>query len=158
MGHPKYPVPDPECPRCGEPVAYRERKKCRDCGRWCHGGCSTGGYGNSRCLKCTGIGPVVDDIAEKLELSEEQKVSARVIVAALEEGTDAERVAEASGVPLDVVREKAARLADSGVWMPDGKMHVSLDDPETSGVEFLLLVMCADGEVVRRKTPAAEKP
>ena len=143
----KYPVPDPECPECGEPVAYRDRTKCRKCGEWYHKGCTLKGA-SPACMPCAGLNGIVDSFADDLELNEQQRVTAMIIVAAMRGGADVDRVAEATGLPRELVESKARNLEASGIWK-NGHMHVQPSDPETDWTEFILMILCADGLVVR---------
>jgi len=143
-----YPFPCPECPECGEPVAYRDRTKCRKCGEWHHKGCTLNGA-SPACMECAGLNGIVDSFADDLEFNEQQKVTALIIVAAMRLGADVDMVVEATGLPRELVESKARNLEASGIWK-DGHVHVQPSDPETDRVEFILMILCADGLVVRR--------
>jgi transposase-like protein len=75
-----------------------------------------------------------------------------VMLAPLEIGSmDPAAVSAFTGVPERLVREYAGRLAENGIWRPDGKIAADWCDPEYGNFAFMMDVWVATGSFNRGK-------
>ncbi len=153
------------CPVCKETVNYGPgRRRCQGCGAWCHDGCSIDSrpgqsLKKAYCLPCVRESPhpAIGGLAKALN-DGERYPALEVILWALHFGQDEEEMAPKLGIPLDHVREWAARLREQRIWA-DGKTLVE-DGAYADGLSFsthmILYALCATGHVQRTWTVGAE--
>jgi transposase-like protein len=97
---------------------------------------------------------MVLEIGEPAEWAEgdEDFQAALVMAAPLEIGSmDPAAVSAFTGVPERLVREYAGRLAENGIWLPDGRIAADWWDPEYGNTAFMMDVWVATGSFNRGK-------
>ncbi len=101
------------------------------------------------------MGLIEHNLADMLKnrlVEPEHKDTAKLLLCALNFGSaDLDKLAAVSGLSLDeFVRPRAERLRASGVWSEDGKVcfETANGPPENMNIEFILHVLCAEGEVI----------
>ena len=80
-----------------------------------------------------------------------------MLLAAMSTGGDESKICDATGLPVDFIRQRVDRLKENEVWTNDDV--ILMDDAKTwqeENVAFVLLCLCAEGKVTRIKEPAAE--
>ena len=99
---------------------------------------------------------VEQDLAAFLEekvISSDYKDTAKVILYAFEVGVDADKIAKVSGLNRDFVRAKMKILRKNGCFeytpTKEAKICVGGETPEEVAIDFLLMVLCAEGLVER---------
>lgn len=105
----------------------------------------------------TQVEAIVADPFFKAE-SEEMMASIRIVVASCFAGTNADRIAKILGLNRDkVVRPRARRLREGGVWVGDrvGVDSFALDAEEDGPmmIELVLMALVAEGLVARKPQP-----
>lgn len=129
-----YPVPDPSCGICKEPVPYRLRRKCVSCKAWCHNACADSG------ISCSCI-PSAAKIREVVADANLSGLSGEIVIAMLYLGPDDKKIASHMGVDFEEVAVMCQRLKDNGVWR-DGKMDLGFDPSKAEEV-IVGLALCA---------------
>lgn len=76
--------------------------------------------------------------------------AAMVLLASELVGPYVDRIATFLEYPLDLVRVMGARLHEAKIWEDDEVHYESWSDPQKGGVAFLLDLMVAEGELIRK--------
>jgi len=76
--------------------------------------------------------------------------AAMVLLASELVGPYVDRIATLLEYPLDLVRVIGARLHEAKIWENDEVHYESWSDPQKGGVAFLLDLMVAEGELIRK--------
>lgn len=83
--------------------------------------------------------------------SDESFKAALVILAATKLGhLDRERLAEFTGIPMDLIEEFGERLIANEAWMPDGSLDRAWQR-SADGIDFWMLVAVATGDFTRQR-------
>lgn len=145
MPAPTFNTPDgpPQCPHCGGPIRYQERRRVD--GVWMHGQCV--GFGSKAYLEqtLTELGFSKDDAGHDNGLA--------ILACMNVEGGDLGKAAELSGLERSFVEEAMQPLVDQGVfkdktWYYDG--DVDLDDPLQCAIQVSMWILCSMKMLVRR--------
>jgi len=102
----------------------------------------------------------IDEFANRFELTNDEKDTARVVIAALFVGTDTDLVAKVTGLNRDkFVRPKAKKLRENGIWVGNQVCMESNPEDESDEnfmTEILLHVLVANGLVEREPAKLVE--
>lgn len=161
------------CPGCGLSVPYHSsRRMCRTCGRWAHrpgprlgpdfdcigsdGVCHMCREGKLN-RKAVDSWMLKDVGAEPSDLDVGLFVQAFFLFC-----PDEQKIIDVTGLDPDDVRTWSSRLRASDVWTEDGKVgidgDVDLSDVRQEYVWILLVVLCAQGLIARRKDDKWSSP
>ena len=92
----------------------------------------------------------VRDMNETLEEDSYSFQAAMVLFASELVGPYSDRIATFLGYPLGLVQLMAARLQEAKIWQDDHVHGESWFDPEKGAIAFMLDLMVAEGQLVRR--------
>lgn len=168
----KYPIPDPVCPVCHESIRYRERTKCRKCGTWCHNTCVVYPQGKrgrrkgqdireaALCFPCSGVIPnsveptpesireIADLTSKEMEYTPNQaKIALIIYTSMFLTGPDEAKICELMNMDPKYVHTIGEQLRTNNIWTADGYVNAELG--RHVGIEFTLLVLCAEGFLMR---------
>ena len=100
---------------------------------------------------------IVHEIGYDEKKLDEFNASMVVLYPVVVGGMNAKRIAAFTGIPSSVVELYVQRLRENGVWTPEGKICLECEpDSDEAYTEFIMQVMCALGEAVRRDVAECE--